>query len=198
MNNFVTRFVTGVLLALLFSSSVLAQSVPVQLSYGRVPTPGQWSLAFSSKQDVLGYTPLNSGGGTMTGRLWLMPSSTFNSGLNCGVGNTPTTPQNGDIWCTSSGVYAQIGGATIGPFSAGTVTSVGMSVPSIFQISGSPVTGSGTLAVSLSNESANAVFAGPASGGPAQPTFRPLVRSDQPSFNNAMTSAVQMASYGGL
>ena len=62
----------------------------------------------------------------------------------------------------------------------GTVTSVGLSAPSIFT-TGSPVTSSGTLSFSLNNQSANSVFAGPASGSAAQPSFRTLVASDIPA-----------------
>lgn len=65
----------------------------------------------------------------------------------------------------------------------GTVTSVGMTVPNILSVSGSPVTGSGTLAVSLATQSANAVFAGPGSGSAAAPTFRSLVSADLPDID---------------
>jgi len=70
----------------------------------------------------------------------------------------------------------------------GTVTSVGLTVPSIFTVSGSPVTTTGTLALALAPESANTVFAGPASGSAAQPTFRMLVASDIPSLNYIPTA----------
>lgn len=73
------------------------------------------------------------------------------------------------------------------PTSSGTVTSValadGSSSP-IYSISGSPVTTSGTLTFSLSNQNANLVFAGPSSGGAAQPTFRSLVIADIPSLSS--------------
>lgn len=62
---------------------------------------------------------------------------------------------------------------------SGTVTSVAMTVPTdIFSVSGSPITTSGTLAVSKANQSANVVFAGPATGAAAAPTFRALVTAD--------------------
>lgn len=68
---------------------------------------------------------------------------------------------------------------------SGTVTSVGLSVPSEFSVSGSPITSSGTLAISKVNQSANAIYAGPTSGGAAAPTFRALVAADLP--NTAVT-----------
>lgn len=67
--------------------------------------------------------------------------------------------------------------------SAGTVTSVGLTVPSILSVSGSPVTSSGTLAVTLATESANRVFAGPTTGSAATPTFRALVAADIPDIS---------------
>lgn len=66
----------------------------------------------------------------------------------------------------------------------GTVTSVGLSAPAIFSVSGSPVTASGMLALSLANASANTVFAGPTSGGAATPTMRALVAADIPSVSS--------------
>lgn len=75
--------------------------------------------------------------------------------------------------------------------SIGSVSSValadGSSSP-IYSISGSPVTSSGTLTFTLSNQSANRVFAGPTSGGAAQPTFRSLVSGDIPSLSYANQS----------
>lgn len=68
----------------------------------------------------------------------------------------------------------------------GTVTSVGLadgSTTPIYSISGSPVTTSGTLTFTLNNKNANLVFAGPSSGGAAQPTFRSLVAADIPSLS---------------
>jgi hypothetical protein len=63
------------------------------------------------------------------------------------------------------------------------VTSVGFSDGStspIYTITGSPVTSTGTLTETLKTQTANTVFAGPASGAVAQPTFRALVQSDLP------------------
>lgn len=61
---------------------------------------------------------------------------------------------------------------------SGGVSSVGLSMPSIFSVSNSPVTTSGTLTASLNTQSANRFFAGPSSGGAATPTFRSLDAAD--------------------
>jgi hypothetical protein len=64
---------------------------------------------------------------------------------------------------------------------AGTVTSVALTTPGLlFDVSGSPVTASGTLAVSLKTQNANKVLAGPASGADAAPTMRAIVPADLP------------------
>lgn len=60
----------------------------------------------------------------------------------------------------------------------GTVTSVALSLPSIFSVSGSPVTTSGTLTGTFNTQAANTFFAGPSSGGAATPAFRTLAVND--------------------
>ena len=60
----------------------------------------------------------------------------------------------------------------------GSVTSVGLSLPDLFSVSGSPVTGSGTLTAALATQAANRLWAGPTTGANAAPTFRSLVAAD--------------------
>ena len=80
----------------------------------------------------------------------------------------------------------------------GTVTSVGLTMPDIFSVSGSPVTSAGTLAVSLATEAANLVFAGPSTGADAAPTFRSLVAADIPNLSAAkITSGTLSPTVGG-
>lgn len=68
----------------------------------------------------------------------------------------------------------------------GTVTSVGMTVPSIMSVSGSPVTSSGTLAVSMAAASGTGVagkFLGtPSGGGLGTIALRIIALNDLPSF----------------
>lgn len=70
----------------------------------------------------------------------------------------------------------------------GTVTSVALSTPADFTVSGSPVTLSGTLGFSWNSQSANAILAGPTSGGAATPGFRTLVAADIPSLTASKIS----------
>lgn len=78
-------------------------------------------------------------------------------------------------------------GGGSGSGGTGTVTSVGLTMPAEFGVSGSPVTASGTLAVSKANQSANQVYAGPASGSPAAPAFRALNNDDIPGTLSGKT-----------
>jgi hypothetical protein len=61
----------------------------------------------------------------------------------------------------------------------GTVTSVGLSLPNIFTVSGSPVTTTGSLTATLASQSGNLMFASP-NGTSGQPAFRSLVANDLP------------------
>src|SRR5690348_11091059 len=74
------------------------------------------------------------------------------------------------------------------PAGTGTVTSVRLTRPADFSVSGSPVTTSGTLTVTRNTQSANTFQAGPTSGAAAVPTYRAIVAGDinslSPSFTN--------------
>jgi len=72
--------------------------------------------------DDSGFTSLE------TGRLILQPSTSSFVPLNIPQGATPSAPINGDVWTTSSGLYVQINGATLGPL--GTGSGSGMVGPS--------------------------------------------------------------------
>ena len=115
-----TKLLLGTLLACSFASGVGAQSSP-GLTYGQVPTAGQWNSFFSAKQDVLGYTPLNQAGGTMLGPLKTAAPTTATAGFSILQGVAPNTPQNGDIWLTSTGLYYKAGNIIFGPIGAGTI-----------------------------------------------------------------------------
>lgn len=83
---------------------------------------------------------------------------------------------------------------------AGTVTSVGVitnsTTSSIFTntanaITGSPVTTSGNMTLSLLTQAANIVLAGPTTGAAAAPTFRSLVGADLPNPSSSTLGGVQ-------
>ena len=78
--------------------------------------------------------------------------------------------------------------------STGTVTSVALTLPSIMEVSGSPVTTSGTLTGTLTTQAINVIFAGPSSGAAAVPTFRALTTADIPALgiSNDTTTATNL------
>jgi len=122
---------------------------------------------------------VSSGSGTV---------SVSDSITGTGASATPLLLQGDASAPGNSFYYGTNGSGTKGwyalPTSGGTVTSVGFadaSTTSIYTITGSPVTTSGTLTQTLTTQTANTVFAGPASGGAAQPTFRALTSADLPA-----------------
>jgi len=82
----------------------------------------------------------------------------------------------------------------------GTVTSVAMTVPSFLSVAGSPITTSGSLDVTLANQTANRIFAGPTTGVAAAPTFRALVSADMPASGagSGTVTSVAQSFTGGL
>lgn len=150
-------------------------------SYGFVPTAAQWNAAFASKQDDLGFTPVNRSGDAMLGRFVTFASVPERAGFNLSPGASPTSPVDGDVWVTATGIFAHVNGVTVGPIGPGSVTSVGLSAPAQFIVTDSPVTSAGSLTLSWATQAANRLFAGPSSGGDAPPTFRSLVGADLPN-----------------
>jgi hypothetical protein len=78
------------------------------------------------------------------------------------------------------------------------VTSVALSMPSIFNVSGSPVTSTGTLTATLTNQTANTFFRGPDSGSANIPTFGPIVAADLPLATTSSAGAVIVGSGLGV
>lgn len=136
-----------------------------------VSIPYQTSVASLSSSGTLSVTGLS----TLSGGVSL-PSVASASGHNCLQVDTA-----GNITNTGSACGAGSGGS-------GTVTSVGLSLPSDWSVSGSPVTGSGTLTASYVSHAANMFFAGPSSGSAAAPSWRALTASDLPASITSNTS----------
>lgn len=131
------------------------------------------TLASIVAADVPAINLAASGGGGVTGNLPV-------TNLNSGTGASSTTFWRGDgTWATPAG----------GTGGSGTVTSVALSAPTEFTVSGSPVTAAGTLTFAKATQSANTVWAGPTTGVAAAPTFRALVSADIPAINLAASGA---------
>ena len=156
-------------------------------------------LAFSEGSATLYYgTGTGGAGGTATsiiaiggtgsfvslaGSQTISGDKTFSGNVVLGSGATATTPAASDNSTkVATTAYVQ---TELTNFGAGTVTSVGLSLPAgLFTVSGSPVTTSGTLSATLDTQTANYVWAGPTSGGAAAPSFRALVAGDIPDLSS--------------
>lgn len=78
---------------------------------------------------------------------------------------------------TKFGITAGVAGS-----GSGSVTSVGLTAPAEITVAGSPVTTSGTFALTWANALQNRVFAGPC-GSTGTPTFRVLCAADIPTLD---------------
>lgn len=134
------------------------------------------------------------------------PGNNRTTVTNVGLSNPMTTPGDmivggaagiptrmapvDDLWLHVDPVTHLIEWSALPAGGSGTVTSVDLTMPAaIFNVAGNPITGTGTLAVTLDSQSANQVLASPTSGGAAAPAFRALVAADLP-LNSKRTSVV--------
>ena len=104
------------------------------------------------------------------------------------------TLANNDLIAYDSGLgyWKNIPGTSYG---TGSVTSVGLALPSIMSVSGSPVTTSGTLTGTLTTQAINTLFAGPSSGAAAAPTFRALTTADIPALSYVTSVAATVPAF---
>lgn len=125
-----------------------------------------------SKDDL----PSGGGGG------YVLPAATAAALGGIKVGYTQTGKYYPVLLDESGNAYVYVpwtGGG--GGGGEGTVTSVAMTVPTGFSVTGTPITSSGTLAVALDSQAKNKVLASPTSSS-GIPSFRVLDASDIPSL----------------
>lgn len=115
----------------------------------------------------------------------------LNYSFNIGSLTALTTPQAADyllIYDTTASAYKKVTkGDLVSGLGTGSVTSVALSAPAEFTVSGSPVTGAGTLTFSKASQTANTVYVAP-NGSAGVPTFRALVAADIPTLTAAKIS----------
>lgn len=111
-------------------------------------------------------------------------ASTANGALN---NLLPSQSSNGGKFLTTDGTNASWTSA---------VTSVGLSMPSIFTVSNSPVTTTGTLTATLASQAANTVFAAP-DGASGTPSFRAIVSGDITSLDATKITGTLAVANGG-
>lgn len=85
------------------------------------------------------------------------------------------------------------------PADDGTVTSVNLTAPAaVFDVSGVPITTSGTIAITFDNQTARTIFAGPAGGAAAAPTFRAITAADVSGFKESVQDSVNAMLIAGV
>jgi hypothetical protein len=172
---------TGVL------SNIAGSGISVSSSTGNVTVSNTGVLSWSG--GTTGLTPAidTTGNVTLGGTLAIASGGTNGSATPTAYG---VAYGNGTAYAfTAAGTTGQVLTATTGsaptwaaPATSGTVTSVGLAMPTQFTVTNSPVTSSGTLTAAWNNQTANYVLSGPTTGAAATPTFRALVAADIPSL----------------
>lgn len=155
----------------------------------------------------LGYTPLNPANNlsdvpnktAAVANLGLSASAPIGPDqvlLNATAGTAAATGQN--VGNCSFGLTYSTTAHAFGCLSSAAVTSVGLSLPAIFTVTGSPVTSSGTLTATYVSQNANTIFAGPTSGTPAWPTFRSMICADLPAGSKCLLNTMTASNSASL
>ena len=107
-------------------------------------------------------------------------SNVAGTGISVSGATGAVTIANTGVLSLTAGTGISVSGSTGAITVSNTgVTSVALALPSIFTVSGSPVTTTGTLTATLASQTANTVFAAP-NGSAGAPTFRALAYADLP------------------
>lgn len=126
----------------------------------------------------------------------LNTSALWNASQLQGRNISTNAPANNDVlsWDNATSTWLPKAVAS----GSGSVTSVGLALPSIFTVSGSPVTSTGTLTGALASQTLRTVFAAPVAAN-GVPSFRALDPLDIPSgstnYIQNISSGTQTASF---
>ena len=164
---------------------------------GQITSIGQntptvaWSQVTSTPTTLAGYgiTDAVPNSRTVSGQYSITGGGPLSSNITLNLVGDTSVPGLSKYYGTDNsgtrGWYTLSGG--------GSVTSVGLSMPSDFSVASSPITSSGTLTVTYAIQASNKIFAGPSSGASATPTFRSLVAADLP--NTGVSASTYGSSY---
>jgi hypothetical protein len=186
--------------ALSYVTSVGA-TAPITSTGGLTPTIGVTAAALNKVDDTNVTMTLSGSPSTA-----LIAATTMGLGwtgqlaVSRGGTGAATTTANFVFSGPSSGspaapTFRALTTADIPALAYGSVSSVGLALPSIMTVSGSPVTSSGTLTGTLTTQSVNAIFAGPSSGAAAAPTFRSLTTADIPALSYVTSVAATVPAF---
>ena len=143
------------------------------IAYSKLALTGSLVNTDINSAAAIAYSKLALTGSIVTGDL--TPGTLlFDRWASNGCTNLQVPQNNGSAWVCKTLLSTDISGGV------GSVTSVGLALPALFAVSGSPVTTTGTLTATLATQAANQLWAGPSSGSAAAPTFRVLANADLP------------------
>ena len=125
---------------------------------------------------------------TAAGSYTFSGTATFTGTTSLGSATATTQANSDNSTKVATTAFVKAQGYLTAETYVGTVTSVALSLPDIFSVSGSPVSSSGTLTASLATQAANYVWAGPNTGSAGAPTFRALVAGDIPTLTASKIS----------
>lgn len=169
-------------------SATIAESLQgkVATDFIAVNSSGGTNLTQANAESVFSSTNFPSLMSLLSGTSTVyMKASDPNGAQLPSVAAAPGSPTAGSIWFNSTSNQLQYynGSAvtTLSAGGAGTVTSVGLSAPTEFGVTGAPVTSSGTISLTWNSQAPNKVFASP-DGVSGAPTFRALFATDIPNL----------------
>ena len=124
---------------------------------------------------------------TAAGAYTFSGTATFTGTTSLGAATATTQTSSDNSTKVATTAYVKSQNYLTAESFTGTVTSVALSLPDIFTVSGSPITSSGTLSAVLASQTAATVFAAP-TGAAGAPTFRALVAGDIPALTASKIS----------
>lgn len=164
--------------------SSVGLSMPGQFNLSNNPLTQNGTITITWATASANYVfagPTSGGNGTPTFRQIVVADLPANSTSSAGI--VATAPNDTAKFWRGDATWAVAPGT-------GTVSSVGLSMPGQFNVTNSPVTVTGTLTAAWNDQNMNKVFAGPASTGDGQPTFRAIVPNDLPVMTNTVKGIV--------
>ncbi len=167
-----------------YADATAAAKGIVQVGSNLTVSAGTISLTSGNITSALGYTPVSKAGDTMSGLLVLSADPVANLGaatkqyadsklLGKILPVPPVLAQNGQglRWNNATTAWEY--------YAPGSVTSVGLTLPSEMTVSNSPIMSSGNLAATWTSQTTNKIFSSP-NGSTGTPTFRALANADLP------------------
>lgn len=194
---YTTKRTTTQAIAQLAASASVIVNQQTGTSYQFVSTDRAKLVSFSNASPVTGNLPATGPGTTDSSIAWFVQVE------NRGAGDVTLVPDGAStidgaaslVLVQNQGVLLAVGDdynwytqRGTGLTAATAVTSVGLALPtSVFNVTVSPITTTGTLTAVLQTQAANSIWAGPTSGAAATPTFRSMVTADLPDYGTAGT-----------